>query len=321
MSDSFEITYAAHTSSCTFLLDAEGVCRRIVVAPSANRPGSSTKGRDAARSAARCVGAQYVASLDPSVSGMLAEMPRVGASMLFARVDERGRVSLVRTGLVTRFESHRVEDPFAEVPQLPSVSVETSAPVLTPSVPTPRASRTTPISRDLYEENESDRTQPIQALPPSALRGLHKRAATPRTAEQQPAARAASSAERPAPERSAARAPASAARELSGDDATLDRTSEYRSEGATRRVTWPAPGSEPPPLPTLRRPPPMAVPPSDESDPYAAHARGALPRRSEPQMVRPRADRGLRVAEPGRTPRPSLPPLVDKVAGRGRGDR
>lgn len=305
MSDPFEITYAAHTSSCTFLLDAEGVCRRIVVAPSVNRALTGAKSRDAARSAARCVGAQYVASLDPTVSGMLAEMPRVGASMLFARVDERGRVSLVRTGLVTRFESHRAEDPFVEAEPLPSVSVETSAPVISPAVPTPRVSRTAPISRDLYEEDENDRTQPIQALHPSALRGLHKRIAAERPAEERPAARASSS---PPPR-------------LSGDDATLDRTSEYKSEGSARRVTWPSPGNEPPPLPTLRRPPPMMIPPSDESDPYAAHARGALPRRSEPQVVRPRADRGLRVAEPGRTPRPSLPPLVDKVAGRGRGDR
>src|SRR5690349_4274962 len=125
VSASFEITYAAHTSSCTFLLDAEGICRRIVVAPSNKRSVSSTKGRDGARLAARCVGAQYVASLDATVSGMLAEMPRVGSAMLFARVDERGRVSLVRTGIVTRFESHRTEDPFIETERVPSMSVET----------------------------------------------------------------------------------------------------------------------------------------------------------------------------------------------------
>ncbi|MBX3224113.1 MAG: hypothetical protein KF795_26595 [Labilithrix sp.] len=304
MSDSFEITYAAHTSSCTFLLDAEGVCRRIVIAPNAKRSIAGSKGRDAARSAARCVGAQYVASLDPTVSGMLAEMPRVGASMLFARVDERGRVSLVRTGLVTRFESHRVEDPFVETDKAPSMSVETSAPVITPSVPTPRASRTAPITRDPYDaEDAIDRTQPIQALRPSALRDLRTRSATARSGEIDHDET-----------RDAARPGADEA------DLTLDRTAEYRSDGAARRATWPSPGNEPPPLPTLRRPP-VTLPPSDESDPYAAHARGGLPRRSEPQVVRPRADRGHRVAELGRTPRPTLQPLVDKVAGRGRGDR
>jgi hypothetical protein len=71
---------------------------------------------------------------------MLAEMPRVGSAMLFARVDERGRVSLVRTGIVTRFESHRTdEDPFAE--QRPSESVKTSAPPITPSMPARRPAK------------------------------------------------------------------------------------------------------------------------------------------------------------------------------------
>src|SRR4026207_828922 len=97
---SFQITYAAHTATCTFLLDSEGICRRIVAAPNAKRA-VSQKTRDATRAASRCLGAQYVASLDPSVWGMLAEMPRVGSAMLFARIDERGRVSLVRTGVVT----------------------------------------------------------------------------------------------------------------------------------------------------------------------------------------------------------------------------
>jgi hypothetical protein len=123
VSDSFEITYAVHTATCTFLLDAEGFCRKIVVAPTSKR-------RDTARNASRCVGAQYVASLDPNVSGMLAEMPRVGAPMLFARVDDRGRVSLVRTGVVTRFE-RSVEDPFSTDGR-DSASVATSAPMLPP---------------------------------------------------------------------------------------------------------------------------------------------------------------------------------------------
>ena len=55
------IVYAAHTASCTFLLDSEGFCRRIVLAPNARR--------SAARTAARCVDAQYVASLDGRAAG------------------------------------------------------------------------------------------------------------------------------------------------------------------------------------------------------------------------------------------------------------
>jgi hypothetical protein len=124
VSDSFEITYAVHTATCTFLLDEEGFCRKVVVP-------TTSKRRDNGRNASRCVGAQYVASLDPNVSGMLAEMPRVGAPMLFARVDDRGRVSLVRTGVVTRFERSRVDDPFSTDGR-DSASVATSAPMLPP---------------------------------------------------------------------------------------------------------------------------------------------------------------------------------------------
>ena len=155
---SIEISYAAHTSSCTFLLDDQGICRRIVLAPKGKR-------REAARTSARCVGAQYVASLDGSAAGGLVEMPRVGAAMLFARVDENGRVSLVRTGVVTGFESRAGEDPFVE-----SMSVETSAPQLA-GLETVRAEQAALAAaqalRDLDYQDPSDRTQRIQALRPA----------------------------------------------------------------------------------------------------------------------------------------------------------
>lgn len=169
MSDPFEISYAAHTASCTFLLDAAGICRRIVV------PVSRRSGRDGTRAASRCVGAQYVAALDATVSGMLAEMPRVGSTMLFARVDERGRISLVRTGVITQFDRHRAEDPFAEPDHAPSASVETSAPVLPPSSPPPSPRRRdSSISiRDPYsDDTPAARTQAIaavRAIDPSSI--------------------------------------------------------------------------------------------------------------------------------------------------------
>lgn len=301
VSDSFDISYAAHTAACTFLLDSEGVCRRIVVVPGSKR--LSSKGRDA-RSAARCVGAQYVATLDPSVTGMLAEMPRVGAAMLFACVDERGRVSLVRTGLVTRFERY-AEDPFVERDKAPSTSVQTSAPEITPSAPTPRMTRSTPPPPpDVYEEDASDRTQPIQALRPAVLRSLHRTSAPPPPAQ------------------------------LGDDDATLDRTAEYESRPAERpsggvpRRTWPSPGTDfgPPPLPTTLRQPPAIAPPPSEDDPYATTlGRGTVPpppppRRSEPYMVRTRSDRAVLPAQT--TPRaPSYPPVEKLASGRRRGDR
>ncbi len=162
--DSFEITYAAHTASCTFLLDGEGICRRIVMASHVKRKESQT--------AARCVGAQYVASLDPTATGCMVEMPRVGAAMLFARVDERGRVSLVRTGPCTGFEQTESENPFD------SVSVKTSAPEITPRTQ-PSAAASPPVGRaprgpqghdhdpDYFDADE--RTVRIQALRPEDL--------------------------------------------------------------------------------------------------------------------------------------------------------
>lgn len=154
---SIEISYAAHTSSCTFLLDDQGICRRIVLAPKGKR-------RDAARTSAKCIGAQYVASLDGSAAGGLVEMPRVGAAMLFARVDENGRVSLVRTGVLISFESRAGEDPFVE-----SASVKTSAPQLA-GLETVRAEQAALAAaealRDLDYQDPSDRTQRIKALRP-----------------------------------------------------------------------------------------------------------------------------------------------------------
>jgi len=284
VSDSFDITYAAHTATCTFLLDSEGICRRIVVAPNSKRE---------ARSAARCVGAQYVASLDPNVSGMLAEMPRIGAAMLFACIDERKRVTLVRTGLVTRFERH-AEDPFVETERAPSMSVQTSAPEIAPSASTPRNSRPPAAqSPDVYEEEASDRTQPIQALRPAALRSLR-----PRPSPVVP---------------------------LGDDDATLDRTSEYQSRpsraptasDSSPRATWPSAGALPaPPPPTLRQPPAF-LPTHKEED-----ARGVLPRRSEAYVVRARGDRPSLPMDPARPARAPVYPVIEKVAsGRGRGDR
>lgn len=148
----FDITYAAHTATCTFLLDAEGICRRIVVLPGSKR-------REASKNASRCIGAQYVATLDPTVPGCLVEMPKIGTPMLFARVDTRGRVALVRTGPITSFETRRSDDPdpFAE-----SIGVMTSAPSAA-ELQTPRAKAKAPPAKDPYSELGADRTQRIPA--------------------------------------------------------------------------------------------------------------------------------------------------------------
>ncbi len=297
VTESFEITYAAHTATCTFLLDSEGICRRIVMAPTGKR-------QSASRNAARCVGAQYVASLDPSVPGCLVEMPRVGVAMLFARVDERGRVALVRTGVVTRFEAKREKnhDPFEDTGQ-----VSTSAPKLPPDPRTPRMPRVpreTALPEDPYDGEMTERTQPIQALRPETL-------AHALSGDRQ---------SRPPPPESG-----------------FDITSEYESEAGARRSTKPSQVS-PSLLPTLRTPP-VPVPP-DESDPYVANGRGVLPprprseppppppppSRSDPYANRMKSDRAPspRALEQGHrdTPRVQTQWTGNKaVVSRRRGDR
>lgn len=80
-----EMTYAVHTATCTYLLDEDGICRwthaPIGVAP----PGAE-----------RCVGAQFVACLDPRSEGGLVGELCIGAAALFVRQEE-GRFVLLRT--------------------------------------------------------------------------------------------------------------------------------------------------------------------------------------------------------------------------------
>lgn len=88
-------TYAAHTEKAIFYLDEEGVCQDL------EAKGGAPLGADVLR----CVGAQYVASLDLADASGLVPLPREGASMLFVVADARMRFSLVRTGVVVRFET------------------------------------------------------------------------------------------------------------------------------------------------------------------------------------------------------------------------
>jgi len=92
-----EIVYAAHTESGVFMLDEQGVCRWAVSSP----------GKTREKVPERIVGAQYVATLDLEASGGLVVFPRVGCPMLFAATDETGRIRLVRTPPLQRFEDRR----------------------------------------------------------------------------------------------------------------------------------------------------------------------------------------------------------------------
>lgn len=94
-----DLAYAAHTRTATFYLDADGVCQRVDLTS------------EGARDAERCIGAQYVASLDVTEPGGLVGLPREGASMLFVVADAHMRYSLVRTAVVERFETLGVAEP------------------------------------------------------------------------------------------------------------------------------------------------------------------------------------------------------------------
>ncbi len=100
-----EIAYTAHTESCTFMLDTDGICR-WVIATGLKESRKARLWEKSHQAAARCIGAQYVASIDVGVDGGLVAAPRMGVPMLFARLDpQTGRISLVRTGPLVRFET------------------------------------------------------------------------------------------------------------------------------------------------------------------------------------------------------------------------
>lgn len=89
-----DVAYAVYTTTCTYLLDEEGVCR-WVMAPSGTVPPEAD----------RCVGAQFVGCLDLRVVGGLVGELLVGAHMLFSRYDDdAGRLILLRTTTIDNVE-------------------------------------------------------------------------------------------------------------------------------------------------------------------------------------------------------------------------
>lgn len=98
------IAYSATTDGVTFLLDEFGVCRRILL-KRASRGQHTMGGRTRSQAAHAVVGAQYVASIDTRVAGGLVPMPKPGAAMLFAYMGDDGRLAVVRTGPLVKFET------------------------------------------------------------------------------------------------------------------------------------------------------------------------------------------------------------------------
>jgi hypothetical protein len=91
------IAYVAQTRDHLLMLDEDGVCLHV-------HRRSKDRGDDAVDGAIRCIGAQYVAALDPAEPGFLGHAPTIGAPLLFAKADGRGKISVIRTGPLERFE-------------------------------------------------------------------------------------------------------------------------------------------------------------------------------------------------------------------------
>jgi hypothetical protein len=113
------VAYIAETRDYVLMLDDQGVCREVHRRLTGDKVSSSEK-------AAQCIGAQYVAALDPNTPGFLAHKPTVGVPMLFARVSSTGKISIVRTSPLERFESR--ESGLRERPKSTRNVLEEAAP-------------------------------------------------------------------------------------------------------------------------------------------------------------------------------------------------
>jgi hypothetical protein len=102
--------YIAFTEGHALMLNEAGVCIRIERLRGTVSLRKTERLPDDDGAALRCIGAQYVASIDPSAPGGMGRLPRAGTSMLFAANDPDGCIYCVRVGPLTRFESLAATD-------------------------------------------------------------------------------------------------------------------------------------------------------------------------------------------------------------------
>jgi hypothetical protein len=136
----FDLIYALHTNTCSYLLDADGVCRRIG-SPNGMIPAHVRK----------CIGAQFVACLDLDVAGGLIGELREGTMALFVQQDGE-HMSLLRTSRITRVDERGVDT---------SRGVATSAPSLPPLA---RVPRTLIVAESVTVARSTYRAQPPPQL-------------------------------------------------------------------------------------------------------------------------------------------------------------
>ena len=165
-----ELAYEAFTETCTFGLDEAGVCVRVTALPGASKAMLAIAGR--------CLGAQYVASLDAAVEGLLSQLPKPGTRLLFARTEDTGRIVLVRSGPLQRFEARPAELPTVkEVEPTFDEAVEVEAPrTLTfqeeETAPFSRFSPRRPIAAESDPDSGDVELEAVTRRSPSTVRGF-----------------------------------------------------------------------------------------------------------------------------------------------------
>jgi hypothetical protein len=148
--------YAATTDGCTFLLDEDGVCLRVLLKHEQRSAKDATLGgRTRGQAARRCIGAQYVASIDVRVDGALVPMPRVGMPMLFAYTGDDGRIAVVRTGRLVKFETLG-QEPESDAPRAREPHASPPAPQ-----PRSRAKARSEIPVEWVDDDDQCQTIPL----------------------------------------------------------------------------------------------------------------------------------------------------------------
>ena len=181
--------YEAFTEACSFGLDETGVCVSVTAKPGASAAMLAIAGR--------CLGAQYVASLDASVDGLLAPLPKPGTRLLFARTEESGRIVLVRSGPLEHFISREEEATKAAMEAVTEVATEAATEEQTPTselltVRAVEVDMEAPRTRSFQEDETApfSRTRPFQKEALEELAAVTRRSpSTVRAFPPPPAAR------------------------------------------------------------------------------------------------------------------------------------
>ncbi len=252
-----DIAYTAHTETCTLLLDAEGICRSVLAVSSRASSNGGARPTRIPCSAERCVGAQYVATLDVREPGAMTAIPAPGAQMLFAKTEKNGRITLIRSAPVVRFESSapkRIESGVHERPEEPAAKKvsygDDDELTLTCDAPTIRGTRSSlPAAPQLGRGQGRPRCarieHPTPGTPPTRSGPQHRLRRHPDPATRRPRGRAAGVRPLPDPAREPADEPVRPAEAPLASSASAPRNGTSirgptSARPADRRVEEPA---------------------------------------------------------------------------------